>query len=176
MLWFFMKNLINRCYWFVNPDDAYLPNLNQDEKDLFSISHLDQIKNVGGTNSKTVRQLFGDEINHNWCYFYQKAELAAQFENWIEVESLNVEAEIVGERPEHGRELYPFIQAYAHLDQWDQVKTNSLKALDLTMNLQERTCHFLQQIDQETIDTNHAQEKDEVMSELRKTFSCHIYG
>ena len=165
-----------RCYWFVNPDDAYLPGLNQEQKDLFSISHLDQIKNVDGTNSKIVNQLFGAEINHDWCYFYQKAELAAQFENWNEIENLKVEAENIGEQSEHGRELYPFIQAFAHLDQWDQVKIYSLQALDLTMNLQERTCRFLQQIDQETMDTNQTQQKAEVISELRNTFLCNIDG
>jgi len=165
-----------RCYWFVNPDDAYLPNLNQEEKDLFSISHLDQIDNEHRTNSKIVSQLFGAEINHNWCYFYQKAELAAQFENWNEIGNLKVGAENVGEKPEHGRELFPFIQAYAHLDQWDQVKIYTLQALDLTVNLQERTCLFLRQIDKETFDTNQNEQKTEVMSFLRKTLSCNIDG
>ncbi len=165
-----------RCYWFVNPDDAYLPNLNQEEKDLFSISHLDQIDNEHRTNSKIVSQLFGAEINHNWCYFYQKAELAAQFENWNEIGNLKAGAENVGEKPEHGRELFPFIQAYAHLDQWDQVKIYTLQALDLTVNLQERTCLFLRQIDKETFDTNQTEQKTEVMSYLMKTLSCNIDG
>jgi hypothetical protein len=120
--------------------------------------------------------LFGAEINHNWCYFYQKAELAAQFDDWNEIENLKVEAENLGERPEHGRELYPFIQAFAHLDQWDQVKDYALQALDLTENIQERTCHFLRQIDQETLDTNQTQQKSDVMSDLNNTFMCNIDG
>jgi len=162
-----------RCIWIVNPDDAYLPGLDSEVKDLFSISHLDRIENYDNTNAKVVSQLFGAETIHNWCYFYQKAELATQFENWTDVEKLKNDADNANEKPEHGRELFPFIEAYAHLNQWDQVRSYGLDVLSLTGNLQERTCVLFQKISAETFDT---EQKSLVLSELENTFECKLYG
>jgi hypothetical protein len=165
-----------RCIWFVNPDDAYLPGLDSETSALFSISHPERISNVQGTNTQTVSQIFGEESNHNWCYFYQKAELAAQFADWSAVENLKSEADSVGEEPEHGRELFPFIQAYAHLDQWENVKTYSEQAISLTEDLQERTCLFLRDVADETQNTSEPEQKQAVLTELEQSFNCEAYA
>ncbi|PKN88244.1 MAG: hypothetical protein CVU46_01635 [Chloroflexi bacterium HGW-Chloroflexi-8] len=162
-----------RCIWIVNPDDAYLPGLDSEVRDLFSISHVDRIANNEKLNNKVVDQLFGAETIHNWCYFFQKAELANQFENWEEVDNIKKDAENANEKPEHGRELFPFIEAYAHLNQWDQVRRYSLEVLSLTGNLQERTCVLFQKIANETSET---EQKSIVLSELEDVFECKLYA
>jgi len=162
-----------QCIWIVNPDDAYLPGLDSEVKDLFSISHLDRIEDFKNTKTNVVDQVFGAEPIHNWCYFYQKAELANQFKNWREVDNLKKDADNANEKPEHGRELFPFIEAYAQLNQWDQVRRYGLEVLTLTGNLQKRTCLLFQKIANETSET---EQKSKVLSELENTFDCKLYG
>lgn len=61
-------------------------------------------------------EIFGPEPEHNWCYFYQKAGLAAQQENWNEVSRLGDEAAKLGLKPNLGYEMewMPFYEGYLH--------------------------------------------------------------
>lgn len=57
--------------------------------------------------------LFGPEPEHGWCYYYQKAALARQREDWKEVLRLAKEAADKNLKPYDLIEWMPFIQAYA---------------------------------------------------------------
>jgi hypothetical protein len=59
--------------------------------------------------------VLGPEPPHEWCYFYQKAELALQSENWEEVIRLVEEASQRGLVPDDPIEWMPFLQAYAYM-------------------------------------------------------------
>lgn len=61
------------------------------------------------------RRILGPEPAHEWCYFYQKAELAFQSEDWEQVKDLAEEAARLGFRPRDPIEWMPFLQAYAIL-------------------------------------------------------------
>lgn len=56
--------------------------------------------------------LFGREPAHEWCYYYEKAELARQTGNWNLVASLGNEARAQGFVPGDGLEWLPFIEGY----------------------------------------------------------------
>ena len=63
---------------------------------------------------------FGKEPWHDWCYFYEKAELARQQANWAQVlDSLN-QAKKAGLSALQPDENLPFIEAYAMSGQVDQ--------------------------------------------------------
>jgi hypothetical protein len=70
--------------------------------------------------------IFGAEPAHTWCYFFQKADLARQTENWNEVLDLYDQAQQLGFAPGYGAEYIPFIEAYARTGDWQ-------KAYDLTV-------------------------------------------
>jgi hypothetical protein len=59
--------------------------------------------------------VFESEFPRNWCYYFEKADLARQAENWEEVVSLGKEASELGLQPYDPAEWLPFIDAYAHL-------------------------------------------------------------
>ncbi|MBI9043174.1 MAG: hypothetical protein JEZ06_01740, partial [Anaerolineaceae bacterium] len=61
--------------------------------------------------------LFGKEQIDNWCYFYQKAELAKQKEDWEEIIRLGEEAESMRLEPSDGSEWMPFYIAYLKTNQ-----------------------------------------------------------
>lgn len=58
---------------------------------------------------------FEAEPPHGWCYYYQKAELARQLEDWREVARLGDEAIKTSLEPNDAIEWMPFLQAYAYL-------------------------------------------------------------
>jgi hypothetical protein len=69
--------------------------------------------------------VFGPEPAHEWCYFYEKASLALQRNDWEEVVRLGNEALIKGFSPQDDIEWMPFLQAYAHagdLDRLDRIR------------------------------------------------------
>jgi hypothetical protein len=56
--------------------------------------------------------VFGKEPPHNWCYYYQKANLARQRGDWDEIIGLGEEAAVLGYGPQHTSEWMPFYVGY----------------------------------------------------------------
>jgi hypothetical protein len=89
---------------------------------------------------------FGREPEHKWCYYFEKAELALQLENWNQAASLGEEAIRLGLHPEDQSEWLPFLKAYALTGNEKRVKQTALKintdtflrlqACDLLSNLE----------------------------------------
>ncbi len=69
--------------------------------------------------------IFGLEPAHDWCYFFQKGDLARQEKDWDTAITLYKQAQRNGFTPEYGAEYMPFIEAYAQTGDWQ-------KASDLT--------------------------------------------
>lgn len=64
-------------------------------------------------------EIFGSEPKHRWCYFYEKAELARQEEDWETILKIYRESIKKGIRPEDPVEYLPFIEGYARLGMLD---------------------------------------------------------
>ncbi len=92
---------------------------------LFSSDDSEQVRVIGyyskpdsildGTQPKLVDYMFGPEPLHRWCYYFEKADLALQRENWQGVADLGREVAAAGLHPEDWVEWTPFLQAYAYL-------------------------------------------------------------
>lgn len=70
-----------------------------------------------GEGHTPPRVIFGSEPAHEWCYYYQKADLARQRGDWQEVVRLGEEAERNGYFPADPVEWTPFFEANIHLGQ-----------------------------------------------------------
>jgi len=57
--------------------------------------------------------VFGSEPPHDWCYYYQKADLARQRGEWDQVLNMGEQAWGQGLEPKDLIEWMPFLQAYA---------------------------------------------------------------
>lgn len=69
--------------------------------------------------------LFGAEPEQNWCYYFEKADLARQREDWERVAQIGDKAFNIPLSPADAAEYIPFIEAYARLGRVE-------KALELT--------------------------------------------
>jgi hypothetical protein len=72
--------------------------------------------------------IFGAEPAHTWCYYFQKADLARQSEDWDAIVELEQQAQAGGFVPGFGPELLPFIEAHARLGAWGEALTLSRQA------------------------------------------------
>jgi hypothetical protein len=57
--------------------------------------------------------IFGPEPAHKWCYYFEKAELALQNEDWNAILDLAQDVESQKLHPNERLEWMPFLQAYA---------------------------------------------------------------
>jgi len=123
----------SRCLEIFSPQDVDLKEMPQPLKGLAGISNLQRIARTplidGWLPPKVV---FGSEPRHEWCYYYQKAELARQYQDWGEVVRLLQVATQKGFSPNDDREYLGFIDAYIKLGMYDQ-------ATDLTMKVKGST-------------------------------------
>jgi hypothetical protein len=101
----------NSCLHVVDREDLTLPL--EYEAELVSIlrySHVEQI-DLAGSTSPPPAGMFGSEPEHDWCYFYQKAELAKQAGDWETVRALTEEVMAAGLKPIDQVEWLPFLEA-----------------------------------------------------------------
>lgn len=105
--------------------DGSSPDLStRDPQRILLIASRSQLDHVIAGDEQPVppASVFGNEPEHDWCFYYQKADLARQRGDWQEVVRLGKEAEQLGLHPNDQIELMPFLQAYAVLDDRKQVK------------------------------------------------------
>jgi len=95
--------------------------------------------------------IFGPEPAHTWCYYYEKAALAAQLENWDEVVALGEAAFNLGDYPNDPMERLPFIEGYAHTGNWTRALEISQEAAAITPLMQPILCRLWQRIEQDTL-------------------------
>jgi hypothetical protein len=63
-------------------------------------------------------EIYGPEPEHGWCYYFEKADLAAQFGDWPEVAKLGNQAFKLNDFPNNPVERFVFIEGYAHMGNW----------------------------------------------------------
>lgn len=99
------------------------------------LSNPDQIQ-TNAPEPVMDRTLFGEEPEHGWCYFYEKAELARQQSDWEKVAKLYSQALKNDLSPSMPVENLPFIEAFAMVGQTD----TALKLTGDTLKQQEDLC------------------------------------
>jgi len=116
------------------------PKFNAGLTNIIPISNLDTIS-VGDGTRLPDPDTFGTEPAHTWCYYFEKADLARQLQDWSTVLKLGAEAEAKGLGSNSGSEYLPFIEAYAQTGQWSQAYEMSLNEQDNTAGLDPLLCN-----------------------------------
>ena len=109
------------CFKVLDPEiDIYNPNIDSLSKEALFLSNTTLIsKSVKQINQKQVENIFGKAPQPNWCYFFEKADLARQFNDWYELKEISTEVIDRELFPRDNREWFPFIEGYAHNYDWD---------------------------------------------------------
>lgn len=103
------------CLWLLDTYDAYNPYLTDEERQVVAYSNHERISLEGSAPEASI---FGQEPEHDWCYYYQKAQLANQQQRWTDSIALMQAAASQGLSPAISIEWLPLARAYAMTGQW----------------------------------------------------------
>jgi hypothetical protein len=115
--------------------------------------------------------IFGEEPEANWCYYFQLADLARSEQKWDDVISYWRTAANEDLKPIYGPEYLPFIEASAHLHDWDQAYTFIEAAFFSTEKMESFLCSNWERI---SSDTENSSEKEKVNNEIQNLLKCKV--
>jgi hypothetical protein len=131
-------------------DPAYdgpetLPRVHPDLLTALPLSDLSRIHN-GNRPAVPERAVFGPEPEHDWCYYYARAEFARQTGNWSEVASLGQAAIDLGLEARDVYEWLPFIEAFARTGDWETARQISSQTLSASAQTRKGICAIWQRV------------------------------
>jgi len=148
-------------------DTVYMddPMYSAEQRALIPASNLSRII-PAPVSAAPDPNIFGPEPNHDWCYFFEKADLARQLKDWKTVIALYQQAQQKGFAPQYGAEYVPFIEAYAQTGDWQKAYDLTLAAQKLTSNLEAMLCDNWFRLDQiSSPDTK-------IIEQVKQSLSC----
>lgn len=101
------------CLWILSPRDIYNNYLPVENRELAVFSNTGNIRAEALSPEYPDPVVFGAELDHDWCYYFEKIDLARQLGEWDEVFRLTRLAHTAGLAPKIGVELLPLVEAYA---------------------------------------------------------------
>jgi hypothetical protein len=149
----------DNCLHILRPEDAGDPLLPAYARQAAATSNLDRI--LPQSSAPFYRAaIFGSEPPHDWCYLYQKAELARQQDDWAGVLALAEEAAARGYHPQRSEsstamEWRAFIEAYARAGQIETAVELTRQALERQPDYRAGMCRLWQQ---PVLESNESQE------------------
>lgn len=138
------------CLWVLRPEDTNLRALPEITREVAVISNLDRIHASSPLSQPVPTQIFGNEPQHTWCFYYQKADLARQLQDWHLIVSLWDQAEAKGFAPGNGVEYLTFIEGFARTGEWKTAEDMTIKANENARVMAPILCPTWQQIEQDT--------------------------
>ncbi|NPV85845.1 MAG: hypothetical protein HPY45_07530 [Anaerolineae bacterium] len=159
---------LGSCLWVMGAEhvnNMVIPEISRTTVAVSNLSRIGEQTTPGYPPPET----FGQEPEHTWCFYYQKAELARQFSHWDKAIALWEEAQQKGFSPAYGVELLPFIESFAQSGDWEKAKSLSLQANSLAGSPQTMLCSLWQRIVQSTPPSP---ERETAFQAMRRELSC----
>jgi hypothetical protein len=118
-----------------------------DPVDVTLAARSSKIENVIVDASPVVppEYIFGKEPEHNWCFYFQKADFASQLGKWDDIVALGDEANRLAFSPEDRVEWLPFLKAYAITGKAEQLMQTAKRIVGDKF-LRQQTCDMLTNI------------------------------
>jgi hypothetical protein len=143
----------SNCLWVITTQDQEEPGLPRLVKAMSSISNTGRILPQPANQWQPPAELFGPEPKQDWCYFYEKADLARQYQQWDQVAELGDQALQAGYSPDDSRsnaprEWMPFVEAYARLGRWSEAAEISRQALQKGKEFQAPVARVWKELEQ----------------------------
>lgn len=134
------------CLRILTPGDEAIPKLSQNLIDSMALTQLDLIT-ADPAKSAAPPLFMGKEPAHDWCYYFSKAELAAQQQDWAQVVKLDEEAAAKSLGPSAYSETIVFIKAYYHVNNINRAVELSQTALARDPDLRPYLCTTWKNLD-----------------------------
>ncbi len=153
----------------VEADNWMVP---QDLRKVMILTNPDQILPApaqGKDAPRPPQHIYGNEIPRGWCYYYEQADLARQFEDWQTVADLGNAAFASGDYPNDPIERFPFIEGYAHVGDWETALRLTNDSHQVTALMTAPLCKLWDRIEHRTSGTP---EQQEALTAARASLGC----
>jgi hypothetical protein len=127
------------CVRLLDPIYAGDPSFDEEPNGAIPLSNLDLVI-PSDSPSAPDPAIFGLEPAHDWCYYFEKADLARQRQDWGTIIQLDSKVEAKGFKPIAGEEYLPFIEAYTQTGNWSKAYDLSLSAKAVTPLIDRNLC------------------------------------
>jgi hypothetical protein len=161
------------CLWILGPQDQDNPILPEITRQMLPFSNLSLINAENPAPGYPPLEMIGPEPRNQWCYYFQKADLSRQVRRWEEVGKLWKQAVENGFAPKNGVEVVPFMEGFAHLNQWEKALQLSRQAAAITEKIQPYVCSTWKRIEQ---DTQASPMRQAALEQVNREFGCHQGG
>jgi hypothetical protein len=132
------------CVKFLDPQyDLRLPQLPRYISDATGLSDIERILSTSPNGTaQPPEDIFGIQPAPDWCYYFEKAELARQNGDWQQVRKLGEQAFALEKRlyPVNAPEFLPYIEAHLRLGEASEAYDLSLRAFHLSPRLNRSLC------------------------------------
>jgi len=132
-------------------------------------SRLTNYELISSESTAQMPKPYYPEPEHRWCYYFQKADLARQFEQWDEVASLGDAAFADGLRPADPSERFAFIEGYAHAGEWDRAVELSVESFNESELMSAPLCALWERVEAETTSS---EKRSDALAEIRSLLTC----
>ena len=132
-------------------------------------SRLTNYELISSESSSQMPKPYDPEPIHEWCYAFQKADLARQFKQWDEVVSLGNAAFAEGLNPTDPAERFVFIEGYAHAGEWERAVELSMRSLSESESMSAPLCRLWERVAAETAE---GPGRSEALSAIQTTLAC----
>ncbi len=144
---------------------AKLPDIIVNAIPLSDTSHI-----IANTKPPATPMFFS-EPKHEWCYYFAKAELAQQANDYQTVVSLGNEAISLGYEPADQNEWLVFIKAYALTDDLETAETLSTAALAEDIRIRRGICTAWEQVQARGVAVS-AESNENEIKRILLSFEC----
>ncbi len=146
------------------------PSLPGGIRALLPFSNLDQI--ITTENAELPPPFKNDSDLGSWCYYFERADLARQSGDWIQVAQLGdlaFETGFPDSAAKHVPEYVVFIEGYTHTNQWNRATELSMEAYKIDPLMKNMLCSAWERIDANTLNSL---DKLEAMKKINKKLGC----
>lgn len=114
--------------------------------------------------------IYGAEPARGWCYYFEKAELAAQQGNWQQVAQLGDQAFSLSDYPNDPVERFVFAEGYANAGDWARAREVSVTSYKISKTyLGPLLCRLWHRIE---LETAASPQKTAALAEIKRLFAC----
>jgi hypothetical protein len=158
---------LDQCLWILGPQLANVRGLTPEASTWLEVSNPARI--LAAPETMPPRAIFGDEPQRTWCYYYEKADLASQSQEWSRITGLWREAAKHGLRAPNGIELIPFISAFARLNDWEAARGLTTQAQALPDRSSSVLCDLWRNLES---GTSAAPKRDQTIARVQAELGC----
>ena len=147
-----------------------LPALIEQALPLSNTAFIDLNADVAAAR---VADIFGAAGAPDWCYYFEKADLARQRKDWQSIAQIGNESARLDLKPavKNEMEYLPFIEGYAQAGDWDKAKELTRKTLNSLPAMRPLLCTTWTRI---SMQTSASSKRDETISTIFQTLECGV--